>query len=95
MKVDNSTLEKIAHLSRLYLDEKEEGKMLESLNEIVEWMDKLREVDTENVEPQTHMTREVNILREDKVIEHLPREQGLVNAPKHDGEYFRVPKVKE
>ena len=95
MKVDKSTLEKIAHLSRLYFNKKDETKMLKSLNDIIGWVDKLSEVDTSNIEPLTHMTEETNIFRDDTKVENLDREEGLKNAPQQNGEYFKVPRVLE
>ena len=58
-----------------------------------DWLEKLKEVDTENVEPLTTMSHEINVLREDEVKEHLSHERALKNAPKKDSDYFRVPKV--
>ena len=95
MKIDRSLLDKIAHLSRLEIDEKDADKMLKDMTAIVEWVEKLREVDTDGVEPLTTMSSEVNVLREDQVKEHLPHERALLNAPKKDENYFRVPKVLE
>lgn len=95
MKIDKNTLEKIAHLARLNFDEKEEQSMLESMSDILTWVEKLNELDTDNVEPLTHMASEVNVLREDKLGEHLNHEDALKNAPKKDADYFRVPKVME
>jgi len=95
MKVDRETLRKIAHLARLEFNENDEQPMIQSLNEILEWVDQLNEVDTEGIEPITNMSFEVNVLREDEVKEHLDHERGLFNAPKKDKDYFRVPKVKE
>jgi len=95
MKIDKETLEKIAHLARLNFDEKEEQSMLDSMSEILTWVEKLNELDTSNVEPLTHMASEVNALREDKRGEHLSHEDALKNAPKNDSDYIRVPKVLE
>jgi aspartyl-tRNA(Asn)/glutamyl-tRNA(Gln) amidotransferase subunit C len=72
-----------------------EDEMMGSLNSVLTWMEELNEIDTADVKPLTHMSLEVNALREDKVIPNISREQGLKNAPKQDGEYFRVPKVIE
>ena len=93
MQVDKSTIQKIAHLSRLYFNEQDEQKMLDSLNNIISWMEKLKELDTTEVEALTHMTAEVNALRPDVVQNVLPHEKGLLNAPRKDSDYFRVPKV--
>ncbi len=95
MKIDRSLLDKIAHLSRLEFDEKDAEKMMQDMTAIVEWVEKLKEVDTEGVEPLTTMSHEINALREDEVKEHLSHERALKNAPKKDSDYFRVPKVLE
>ena len=95
MKIDKKTVEKMAHLARLELSEQEEGKMVEDLSKILNWMDQLKELDTSNVQPLTHMSEEVNVFREDVVKNELAREKGLKNAPSQNGEYFQVPKVIE
>lgn len=95
MKVDTNTLKKIAHLARLEFDETSAEKMTQDMTQILDWVEQLNEVDTEGVEPITTLSSEVNVLREDKVGEHLPHESGLKNAPQRDSDYFRVPKVLE
>jgi aspartyl-tRNA(Asn)/glutamyl-tRNA(Gln) amidotransferase subunit C len=95
MKIDKQTLQKIAHLARLEFEEAGAEAMMADLSNILDWVEKLNEVDTEGVEPLTHMSVEVNILREDLPQEPLPRERGLKNAPDKDTDYFRVPKVLE
>ncbi|GAB4134856.1 MAG: Asp-tRNA(Asn)/Glu-tRNA(Gln) amidotransferase subunit GatC [Raineya sp.] len=93
MQINKETLQKIAHLSRLEITEQDEQKMIDSLNEIIAWVQKLEEVDTTNIEPLTHLTEEINAFREDIVMPPLSHEKGLLNAPKKDADYFRVPKV--
>jgi aspartyl-tRNA(Asn)/glutamyl-tRNA(Gln) amidotransferase subunit C len=95
MKIDRALLDKIAHLSRLEFEEKDAEKMMQDMTNIVNWVEKLNEVDTEGVEPLTTMSHEVNALREDKVGGHISHEDALKNAPKKDQDYFRVPKVIE
>lgn len=95
MKIDKNTLRKIAHLARLEFDPKHEETMIKSMTTILDWVEKLNEVDTESVTPLIHMSEEVNVLREDLVRPHLDHEKGLKNAPKKDSDYFRVPKVLE
>ncbi|MGY6557721.1 MAG: Asp-tRNA(Asn)/Glu-tRNA(Gln) amidotransferase subunit GatC [Nitritalea sp.] len=95
MKIDTSTIQKLAHLSRLEFDAQGVEKMKADLSQILDWMEQLNEVDTEGVEPLTTMSSEVNVLREDVLGEHLPHEEGLKNAPQRDSDYFRVPKVLE
>ena len=93
MKIEQQTVKKMAHLARLELSEQEEVKMVEDLSKILDWMDQLKELDTTEVAPLTHMSEEVNVFREDIAHNQITREQGLKNAPKQDGEYFLVPKV--
>lgn len=95
MKIDRPLLDKIAHLARLDFDEKDAEKMMADMNAIVDWVEKLSEVDTEGVEPLTTMSHEINVMRDDVVKQHISRDQALTNAPQKDPEYFRVPKVIE
>lgn len=100
MKITRELLDKIAHLARLEVREDEAEKMMQDLTEILNWVDKLKEVDTEGVEPLTTMSYELNALREDDPNKadhekHLDRERALLNAPQKNGEYFIVPKVLE
>ncbi|HSZ26416.1 MAG TPA: Asp-tRNA(Asn)/Glu-tRNA(Gln) amidotransferase subunit GatC [Cytophagaceae bacterium] len=92
MSVDKETIRKIAHLARLEFDEKEAAKMSDNFNKILTWMDKLNEVNTDQIAPLIHMSEEVNMLREDVVNNSLKHEDALKNAPKKDSDYFRVPK---
>jgi aspartyl-tRNA(Asn)/glutamyl-tRNA(Gln) amidotransferase subunit C len=93
MKIDRTLLDKIAHLSRLEIDEKDVDKTLKDMSALVDWVEKLKEVDTEGVEPLTTMSFEVNVVRDDVPKEHLSHERALLNAPQKDKDYFRVPKV--
>jgi aspartyl-tRNA(Asn)/glutamyl-tRNA(Gln) amidotransferase subunit C len=95
MKIDREHLDKIAHLARLEFEEKDAEKMMNDMTAIVGWVEKLKEVNTEGVEPLTTMSYEVNVFREDEIREHLSHERALINAPKKDKDYFRVPKVIE
>ncbi|GAB3537995.1 Asp-tRNA(Asn)/Glu-tRNA(Gln) amidotransferase subunit GatC [Pontibacter brevis] len=95
MSTDIQTIKRLAHLARLEFNEEKEQEMLQDLNKILNWMDKLRELDTVHVEPLTHMSEEVNVLREDVAKNTVTHEEALLNAPKKDSDYFRVPKVLE
>ncbi len=95
MKIDKDTLNKIAHLARLEFDEKDSDKMMQDMTSMVNFVEKLNDVDTIGIEPLTTMSHEINALREDEVKPHLIHEQALKNAPKKDKHYFRVPKVLE
>lgn len=93
MQVDKETLHKVAHLARLNIKPEEETKLLNDMSEILTWVNKLEEVNTEEVEPLTHMTEEVNAMRADKAFQTISREDALKNAPKKDDKFFKVPKV--
>jgi aspartyl-tRNA(Asn)/glutamyl-tRNA(Gln) amidotransferase subunit C len=95
MQIDRALLDKIAHLSRLEFNEKDAEKMMKDMSEIITWVEQLDEIDTTGVEPLTTMSHEINALRDDEVKAHLPHDEALVNAPKKDADYFRVPKVLE
>ncbi len=95
MKIDRPLRDKIAHLARLELDEKDAEKVMQDMTTIVEWVEKLNEVDTEGVEPLTSMSHELNAFREDKAKTTLTHEEVLKNAPQRDENFFRVPKVLE
>lgn len=93
MKITKEIVQKTAHLARLHVDESHEQQMIEDLQKMVDWVDKLNEVDTSHIEPLTNMSSEINVFRDDEVKPHLPSKKVFKNAPKHDSEYFRVPKV--
>lgn len=95
MRIDTDSIKKIAHLARLEFDESSAEKMSKDMSQILDWVEKLNEIDTENVEPLTTMSSEVNVMREDKIGHQLDHESGMKNAPKRDSDYFRVPKVME
>lgn len=95
MKVDLMALQKMAHLARLELDPTEDEALLDSLNGVLTWMEQLNELDTTGVEPLTHISDGLNVLRDDVIANQLPRDQALANAPQHDGQFFQVPKVIE
>lgn len=92
---DLTTLRSLAHLARLEVAPEREAKMLADLNEILAWVDKLRELDTEGVEPLVYMSDNVNVLRPDQARNSVAHADALRNAPRKDSDYFRVPKVLE
>ncbi len=95
-KISEETFEHIAHLAQLEFESKSGKKAIqEDLNKIIQFIEKLKEVNTENVEPLIYMTNETNRLREDDTKENLTQEEVLKNAPKKDSDYFRIPKVLE
>lgn len=95
MKITDEKIEQLAHLSRLEFDPETKSKIKTDLENILDFCEKLNEVDTEGVEPLIYMTDTTNTVREDVVEQSFSKEQILSNAPKKDSDYFRVPKVIE
>ena len=95
MTIDKETVDKIAHLARLELSPGETDEMIKDMSKILDFMAKLNEIDTAGVEPLVYMTDEVNVLREDVVKQQITHQEALLNAPKHDDDYFLVAKVIE
>lgn len=93
MKIDDKTIDHIAKLSRLEFDDNERKAIVGDLERILDLVNKLNEVDTTGVEPLIHMTETVNVLREDVVKEEITKEEALLNAPRKDSDYFKVPRV--
>lgn len=93
MKITAETVEHIAHLARLNFEGEQKEAILTDLNNIVSFMDKLSEVETEGVEPLIFMTEGFDHLREDEVQLTISQKEALKNAPKKDSDYFRIPKV--
>jgi aspartyl-tRNA(Asn)/glutamyl-tRNA(Gln) amidotransferase subunit C len=86
-------VEHIAELARLKFSKKELENYTHQLNQILEYVDKLNELDTENVEPLSYPVEGNNIFREDNLKPSLNRDDALKNAPDSDNEFFKVPKV--
>jgi aspartyl-tRNA(Asn)/glutamyl-tRNA(Gln) amidotransferase subunit C len=95
MQIDKDTVAKIAHLARLEVSEQETETLVGDMNKILDFMAKLNEVNTDNVEPLVYMTQEVNALRDDVVKQDITHEEALLNAPEQDGKHFLVAKVIE
>ena len=95
MKIEKETLHKIAHLARLELKPEEETALLASMESVLSWMEQLNEIDTNDVLPLTHISTEINVMRDDTPQPQLPRDKALFNSPIKDDTYFRVPKVIE
>ncbi len=93
MNIDRSTIQKIAHLSRLEIEPGQEEAYLKDLNAILAWVDQLKSIDTTGVEPLIHLSEEVNVLREDVPQAPLAHQQALNLAPKKNSDYYLVPKV--
>jgi aspartyl-tRNA(Asn)/glutamyl-tRNA(Gln) amidotransferase subunit C len=93
MKITEETVDHIAHLARLEFTGDSKKAIMQDMENIIGFMDKLSEVDTEGVEPLIFMSDEINVLREDVAEVTVTQKEALKNAPKHDSDYFRIPKV--
>lgn len=93
MKVTDALVDKLAHLSRLQFSETEKAEIKNDLQRMIQLVEKLDELGLEGVEPMLFMSEEVNVLREDEIRGSISREEALKNAPLHDEQFFKVPKV--
>jgi len=92
-KIDQAQVKKVAKLSRLQLTEAEIVELTHQLSAILDYVEKLNELDTTNVEPLAHCLPIKNVFRADEVKESLGTEKTLANAPQRDGSFFKVPKI--
>jgi aspartyl-tRNA(Asn)/glutamyl-tRNA(Gln) amidotransferase subunit C len=93
MEVNDAMIDKLAHLARLKFNEAEKQEIKTDLQRMIAFVEKMNELDLENVEPLLHMSDEINVLREDIVEGSVSRAEALKNAPVHDEQFFKVPKV--
>ena len=93
MKITKDEVLHVADLARLDLDEASIDRFAGQIDTILDYVDKLNEVDTEGIRPTSHAISLTNAFREDEPKEHLDREQALANAPEKEDGSFIVPKV--
>ncbi|MBK9015674.1 MAG: Asp-tRNA(Asn)/Glu-tRNA(Gln) amidotransferase subunit GatC [Saprospiraceae bacterium] len=93
MKIDRDLILKLENLAKLELSEGERERLGVDLTNILQMVEKLKELDTSNVEPLTYISDAVNMLREDEIKGQVSNEQALFNAPEKNKPYFKVPKV--
>lgn len=92
-KIDAEQVRKVAKLARLDLTEAEVEEFTGQLSAILGYVEKMNELDTEDVEPLAHCLAISNCFRDDVVTESLGTEVTLANAPEKDGDFFKVPKI--
>ncbi|GJM16143.1 MAG: aspartyl/glutamyl-tRNA(Asn/Gln) amidotransferase subunit C [Thermodesulfobacteriota bacterium] len=95
MKISKEDVIKVAELARLEFKEQETQLFTEQLGNILEYIEKLNELDTDNVEPTSHVLDISTPLRDDKVVKWLSIEEVLQNAPESEDDFFVVPQVIE
>ncbi len=92
-RIDETLVRKVTKLSRLELTEAEVEEFTDQLSAILDYVEKMNELDTDGIEPLAHCLPVSNVFREDCVKVSLGTEQALANAPQRDGEFFKVPKI--
>jgi len=93
--IDKKDVLHIADLARLQFSEEEAERFTDELNNILDYIHKLDELDTSDVEPTSHALDISNVFREDEQKEQLNNEQALKNAPDKEQGHFKVPRVIE
>ena len=93
MEVNDALIDNLSNLARLEFNTVEKEAIKHDLQRMIQFVEKLGELDTTGVEPLLHMSPETNVLREDTLQGSVSREAALANAPATDGTYFKVPKV--
>lgn len=94
-KISLAEVEQVARLARLELSSVEKERMRGELDGILSYIDKLRALDVEGVEPTSHAVPLTNVMRDDEAVPSFPREDMLANAPERSGDLFRVPRIIE
>ncbi|MDI6758324.1 MAG: Asp-tRNA(Asn)/Glu-tRNA(Gln) amidotransferase subunit GatC [Candidatus Omnitrophota bacterium] len=95
MAIDKNIVEYAAHLSRIELSPKETEKLSLQFLDILNFIDKLKELNIEGIEPTSHILPVNNVLRTDESKDHLSTDKILMNAPSRRDNFFTVPKVIE
>ena len=92
-QIDLDLVRHIGTLSRIELSDREVKLFAEQLTHILQYVDKLQELDTDDVEPMAHAIEIQNVLADDTRGASLTPDEALANAPQRDGDFFKVPKV--
>ena len=95
MKITLEDVEKVAKLARLEVSPAEKEAFAKQLSQILTHVEKLKEYDTQGIEPTAAVLGAVNVFREDIVRPSLPVDKALTNAPEREGDAFAVPKIIE
>lgn len=95
MSITTKDVQHVAKLARLQLSPEEEATFTEQMNAILQYAEKLNELDTDNVKPTTQVLQVSNVMRDDVVKESLSQEDALLNAPEDEDGHFKVPAVLE
>lgn len=94
-RISTEEVKHVANLARLAVTEEEVQKFTQQLDAIIVYAEQLNELDTENVEPTSHVLDMKNVMREDIPSKGLPQEDVLKNAPEHQDGQIKVPSIIE
>lgn len=92
-RITKKDVEHIAWLAHIELTEDEKETFVEQFNKILEFFREIDEVDTEGVPPTHHVLDLTSVFREDEVVESLPKEEVLKNAPRRENGFFKSPRI--
>ncbi|MBN2982636.1 MULTISPECIES: Asp-tRNA(Asn)/Glu-tRNA(Gln) amidotransferase subunit GatC [Cohnella] len=95
MSISAKDVEHVANLARLTLTDEEKEQFAGQLSAILKYAEKLNELDTDGIEPTSHVLPLYNVMREDEVAPSLPIEKVMANAPEEEDGQFKVPSVLE
>lgn len=95
MSISVKDVEYVADLARLTIEEEEKIMFTDQLNSILNYAEKLNELQTGDVEPTTHVLNISNVTRKDEVIASIDRDKALANAADKEDGYFKVPPIIE
>ncbi len=95
MKLTSDEVRRVATLARLELEDDEVASLADDMSRILTYVDKLAELDTDEVEPTSHVVTMKGPLRTDRVTNEQTPERTLANAPRREGNFFVVPSIIE
>lgn len=95
MALSRDDVRNVAELARLRFSDDEESRMAEEMSQILEYVEKLDELDTSGVPPMSHVLDLTNVFRDDDIESRIDQDQALEPAPDASNGYFQVPKVVE
>ncbi len=93
MTVDEQLIGQLANLAKLEFEAEAKTEIIKDLNRILTFVEQLNEVDTDGIEPLIYLVDDHPSGRDDIATLQISQDESLQNAPKHDSDYFRVPKV--
>jgi aspartyl-tRNA(Asn)/glutamyl-tRNA(Gln) amidotransferase subunit C len=93
MQVNDEMIDRLSHLARLEFNADDKTEIKNDLSNILTFVEKLNELNTDGVEPLIYVNEDVNVLRKDVREQIITKTEALKNAPQKDSDYFKVPKV--